>query len=168
MARELAVALSNRLPIWCQVVPDLTSEHFMPLSKRRLAKLIRTFWPFLEPAEVLCPRQAFAFTVSILWVSLAFGLTVLTLAFATGHISSCNLHPAVSLGWVAGGRCDAWDLGPYVLIEVLGGIRQPDIYVITSGNTDFLRGPVGSYPTAMARSPQATTPSSRVSSLRSC
>ena len=71
-------------------------------------------------------------------MSLAFGLTVLTMAYAIGHISGCHLNPAVSVGLVIGGRFPASELAPYVLAQVLGGIAGAAIlYVIASGQAGF-------------------------------
>lgn len=71
-------------------------------------------------------------------VSLAFGLTVLTMAYAIGHISGCHLNPAVSIGLWAGGRFPAKDLAPYIVAQVLGGIAAGGVlYVIASGAAGF-------------------------------
>lgn len=71
-------------------------------------------------------------------VSLAFGLTVLTMAYAVGHISGGHFNPAVSFGLVAGGRFDAKQLLPYIISQVLGGIAAAGVlYLIASGNADF-------------------------------
>ena len=74
----------------------------------------------------------------MLGVSLAFGLTVLTMAYAIGHISGCHLNPAVSLGLWAGGRFASKDLVPYIVSQVLGGIVAGGVlYVIASGKAGF-------------------------------
>jgi aquaporin Z len=71
-------------------------------------------------------------------VALAFGLTVLTMAFAIGHISGCHLNPAVSLGLWAGGRFPASQLVPYIVVQVLGGIAAGGVlFVIASGAAGF-------------------------------
>jgi len=71
-------------------------------------------------------------------VSLAFGLTVLTMAFAVGHISGCHLNPAVSIGLWAGGRFPAKDLAPYIVAQVIGGIVAGGVlYLIASGKAGF-------------------------------
>jgi len=76
--------------------------------------------------------------ISLVGVSLAFGLTVLTMAYAIGHISGCHLNPAVSVGLVAGGRFPAKDLVPYVIAQVLGGLAGAAVlYVIASGKEGF-------------------------------
>jgi aquaporin Z len=73
-----------------------------------------------------------------LGVSLAFGLTVLTMAFAIGHVSGCHLNPAVSVGLWAGGRFPAKDLLPYVIAQVLGAIVAAGVlYLIATGKADF-------------------------------
>ncbi|MCL1984900.1 MAG: aquaporin Z, partial [Betaproteobacteria bacterium] len=76
--------------------------------------------------------------IGLLGVSLAFGLTVLTMAFAIGHISGCHLNPAVSIGLWAGGRFPAKELLPYMIAQVLGGITAGAVlYLIASGNPEF-------------------------------
>lgn len=95
----------------------------MSLMTRALAELIGTFWLVLGG----CGAAVFAAGVSdvgigYLGVSLAFGLTVLTMAYAIGHISGCHLNPAVSLGLVIGGRFPFSDLPVYVIAQVLGAI----------------------------------------------
>src|SRR4029077_9047458 len=76
--------------------------------------------------------------IGLLGVALAFGLTVLTMAFAIGHISGCHLNPAVSIGLWAGGRFPANQLLPYVVAQVLGGIAAGSVlYLIASGKAGF-------------------------------
>jgi len=76
--------------------------------------------------------------IGLLGVSLAFGLTVLTMAFAIGHISGCHLNPAVSIGLWAGGRFQAKELLPYIVSQVLGAIVAGGVlYVIASGKAGF-------------------------------
>jgi aquaporin Z len=76
--------------------------------------------------------------IGLLGVSLAFGLKVLTMAYAIGHVSGCHLNPAVSVGLLAGGRFPAKDLLPYIVAQVLGGIAGAGIlYVIASGAPGF-------------------------------
>lgn len=95
----------------------------MSLMTRALAELIGTFWLVLGG----CGAAVFAAGVSdvgigYLGVALAFGLTVLTMAYAIGHISGCHLNPAVSLGLAVGGRFPFSDLPAYVIAQVLGAI----------------------------------------------
>jgi aquaporin Z len=76
--------------------------------------------------------------IGLVGVALAFGLTVLTMAYAIGHISGCHLNPAVSVGLVVGGRFKAVDLVPYVIAQVLGGLAGAGVlYVIASGKAGF-------------------------------
>ena len=103
------------------------------------AEFIGTFWLVLGGcgSAVLA---AGAPNVGIAWagVSLAFGLTVMTMAFAIGHISGCHLNPAVSLGLAAGGRFDTKELAPYIIAQVLGGIAAAGIlYFVASGKAGF-------------------------------
>ena len=79
------------------------------------------------------PHGRAARGIGLLGVALAFGLTVLTMAFAIGHISGCHLNPAVSIGLVAGGRFKAGDLGPYVIARVLGGIGGAAVLLAIAG-----------------------------------
>ncbi|MCL1888462.1 MAG: aquaporin Z [Kiritimatiellaeota bacterium] len=91
----------------------------MNLSKKLTAEFIGTFWLVLGG----CGTAILAgHNVGWLGVSLAFGLTVVTMAFAIGHISGCHLNPAVSLGLLVGGRFNAKEFIPYVIAQVLGGI----------------------------------------------
>ncbi len=114
----------------------------MPLPKRLLAEFIGTFWLVFGGCGSAVLAAAFPDVgIGLLGVSLAFGLTVLTMAFAIGHISGCHLNPAVSLGLVAGGRFEAKDLGPYIVAQVLGAIAAAGIlYTIASGTADYTMG----------------------------
>jgi aquaporin Z len=76
--------------------------------------------------------------IGLLGVSLAFGLTVLTMAFAIGHISGCHLNPAVSIGLWAGGRFPAKDLIPYIVVQVIGALAAGGVlFIIASGKAGF-------------------------------
>src|SRR5210317_565252 len=76
--------------------------------------------------------------IGLLGVALAFGLTVLTMAYAIGHISGCHLNPAVSFGLWAGGRFPANQLLPYIVAQVLGGVAAGGVlYIIASGQAGF-------------------------------
>ncbi|MCG6302138.1 aquaporin Z [Vibrio vulnificus] len=76
--------------------------------------------------------------IGLLGVSLAFGLTVLTMAFAIGHISGCHLNPAVTIGLWAGGRFEAKEIVPYILAQVIGGVIAGGVlYTIASGQMGF-------------------------------
>jgi len=111
----------------------------MPLSKRLVAEFMGTGWLVLGGCGSAVLAASFPNTgIGFLGVSLAFGLTVLTMAFAIGHISGCHLNPAVSLGLWAGKRFPARELLPYIVVQVLGAIVGAGIlYVIASGNTAF-------------------------------
>ena len=103
------------------------------------AEFIGTFWLVLGGCGSAVLAAAYP-DVGIGWlgVSLAFGLTVLTMAFAIGHISGCHLNPAVSIGLYVGGRFEAKDLVPYIAAQVFGGIVAGGVlYLIASGNADF-------------------------------
>lgn len=107
----------------------------MPISKRLAAEFIGTFWLVLGGCGSAVLAAAFPqLGIGFAGVALAFGLTVLTMAFAIGHISGCHLNPAVSLGLVVGGRFPARELVPYVVAQVLGGIAGAAVlYLIATG-----------------------------------
>ncbi|OCH09657.1 aquaporin Z [Aliivibrio fischeri] len=104
-----------------------------------MAEFIGTFWLVLGGCGSAVLAAAFPdLGIGFVGVSLAFGLTVLTMAFAIGHISGCHLNPAVSVGLWVGGRFDAKDLVPYIVSQVLGGIAAGGIlYLIASGQAGF-------------------------------
>lgn len=103
------------------------------------AEFLGTFWLVLGGCGSAVLAAAFPNVgIGLLGVSLAFGLTVLTMAFAIGHISGCHLNPAVSIGLWAGGRFPAARLLPYIAAQVLGGIAAGAVlYVIASGAPGF-------------------------------
>ncbi|TKB08343.1 aquaporin Z [Desulforhopalus sp. IMCC35007] len=103
------------------------------------AEFFGTFWLVLGGCGSAVLAAAFPVVgIGLLGVSLAFGLTVLTMAFAIGHISGCHLNPAVSFGLWAGGRFPTKELFPYIVAQVLGGIAAGGIlYLIASGKAGF-------------------------------
>lgn len=107
--------------------------------KKYGAEFFGTFWLVLGGCGSAVLAAAFPKVgIGLLGVSLAFGLTVLTMAFAIGHISGCHLNPAVSLGLWAGGRFPAKELLPYIVSQVLGAILAGGVlYLIASGKTGF-------------------------------
>ena len=107
--------------------------------KKLGAEFIGTFWLVLGGCGSAVIAAAFPEVgIGLLGVALAFGLTVLTMAFAIGHISGCHLNPAVSLGLWAGGRFPGKDVVPYILSQVLGGIAAGAVlYLIASGKAGF-------------------------------
>ncbi|MCL4110195.1 UNVERIFIED_CONTAM: hypothetical protein GTU68_026715 [Idotea baltica] len=111
----------------------------MPLSKKLGAEFIGTFWLVLGGCGSAVLAAAFQDVgIGLLGVSLAFGLTVLTMAYAIGHISGCHLNPAVSFGLWTSGRFSGSELGPYIVAQVAGGIAGAAIlYVIASGQLGF-------------------------------
>ncbi|BAH40341.1 MAG TPA: aquaporin Z [Gemmatimonas aurantiaca] len=103
------------------------------------AEFLGTFWLVLGGCGSAVLAAAFPNVgIGLLGVSFAFGLTVLTMAFAIGHISGCHLNPAVSVGLCVAGRFPAAKLGPYIVAQVLGAIAAGGVlYVIASGNPAF-------------------------------
>src|SRR5210317_782816 len=111
----------------------------MSLAKKSVAEFIGTFWLVLGGCGSAVLAAGFPeLGIGFVGVSLAFGLTVLTMAFAIGHISGCHLNPAVSVGLWMGGRFSAAELLPYIVAQVLGGIAGAAIlFVIASGQAGF-------------------------------
>lgn len=103
------------------------------------AEFFGTFWLVLGGCGSAVLAAAFPDVgIGLLGVSLAFGLTVLTMAYAIGHISGCHLNPAVSIGLWAGGRFPAGQLLPYIIAQVLGAVAGAGVlYVIASGKAGF-------------------------------
>ncbi|MFM2587297.1 aquaporin Z [Vibrio sp. TBV020] len=104
-----------------------------------IAECFGTFWLVLGGCGSAVLAAAFPDVgIGLLGVSLAFGLTVLTMAYAIGHISGCHLNPAVSIGLWAGGRFEAKELAPYIIAQVIGGaIAGGVLYIIASGQAGF-------------------------------
>ena len=111
----------------------------MQLSKRCVAELVGTFWlVFGGCGSAVLAASFHNVGIGLLGVSLAFGLTVLTMAYAIGHISGCHLNPAVSIGLWAGGRFEAGKLPGYIVSQVLGAIDAGGVlYLIASGKAGF-------------------------------
>jgi len=111
----------------------------MSLSKRAFAEFIGTFWLVFGGCGSAVLAAAFpSLGIGFVGVALAFGLTVLTMAYAIGHISGCHLNPAVSVGLVAGRCFPLSELPAYVIAQVLGGVAGASVlYVIASGKEGF-------------------------------
>ena len=111
----------------------------MPLTNRAAVEFIGTFWLVLGGCGSAVLAAAFPNVgIGLLGVSFAFGLTVLTMAYAIGHISGCHLNPAVSVGLAIGGRFKSAELLPYVIAQVLGAIAAAAVlYFIASGKAGF-------------------------------
>ena len=103
------------------------------------AEFLGTFWLVLGGCGSVVLAAAFPdLGIGFLGVSLAFGLTLLTMAFAIGHISGCHINPAVSIGLWAGGRFSSKELVPYIVVQVLGGLCAGAVlYFIASGKAGF-------------------------------
>jgi aquaporin Z len=111
----------------------------VPMSKRLGAEFFGTFWLVLGGCGSAVLAAAFPKVgIGLLGVALAFGLTVLTMAFAIGHISGCHLNPAVTVGLWAGGRFSAKDILPYIAAQVLGAVAGAGVlFIIASGKAGF-------------------------------
>ena len=111
----------------------------MSIGSRASAEFLGTFWLVLGGCGSAVIAAAFPQVgIGLLGVALAFGLTVLTMAYAIGHVSGCHLNPAVSVGLVAGGRFPAGELLPYVVAQVAGAIVAAFVLsVIASGKPGF-------------------------------
>jgi aquaporin Z len=131
----------------------LPEEFLMTLPRRAAAEFIGTFWLVFGgcgaavlaatfPVEV--PAN-YNLSIGFVGVSLAFGLTVLTMAYAIGHISGCHLNPAVSLGLVAGGRFEAKELPAYVIAQVLGGIAGAAVLLVIASGKDGFSASAGGF-----------------------
>ncbi len=109
------------------------------MTKALGAEFIGTFWLVLGGCGSAVLAAAFpTLGIGFVGVALAFGLTVVTMAFAIGHISGCHLNPAVSVGLWAGGRFSSGRLLPYVIAQVLGAIVGAAVlYLIASGKANF-------------------------------
>jgi aquaporin Z len=117
----------------------LFGEIRMPLSQKLTAEFVGTFWLVLGGCGSAVLAAAFPHVgIGLVGVSIAFGLTVLTMAYAIGHISGCHLNPAVSVGLCVAGRFPAAQLVPYIIAQVVGAIAGAGVlYLIASGKADF-------------------------------
>jgi aquaporin Z len=115
------------------------------MAPKGVAEFLGTFWLVLGGCGSAVLAAAFPDVgIGLLGVSLAFGLTVVTMAYAIGHISGCHLNPAVTVGLWAGGRFPARDIIPYVIAQVLGAIAAAVVlYIIASGKAGFVLEPNG-------------------------
>jgi aquaporin Z len=111
----------------------------MSIGKRAAAELVGTFWLVFGGCGSAVLAAAFpGVGIGLLGVSFAFGLTVLTMAYAIGHVSGCHLNPAVSVGLVVAKRFPARDLFAYVIAQLLGGIVAAGmLYCIAAGKPGF-------------------------------
>jgi len=109
------------------------------MSKKFAAEFIGTFWLVLGGCGSAIFAAAFpGLGIGFAGVALAFGLTVLTMAYAIGHISGCHLNPAVTLGLWAGGRFCGKEILPYILAQLMGAVAAAGLlYLIVTGKSDF-------------------------------
>jgi aquaporin Z len=117
----------------------MSKEEEMPIGNRLAAECLGTFWLVFGGCGSAVLAAAFPNVgIGLLGVAFAFGLTVLTMAFAIGHISGCHLNPAVSFGLWAGKRFPASELFPYIVAQVIGAVIGAGIlYLIASGKAGF-------------------------------
>ena len=115
------------------------------MTKKGVAEFIGTYWLVLGGCGSAVISAAFPDVgIGLLGVALAFGLTVVTMAYAIGHISGCHLNPAITIGLWAGGRFPAKEIAPYVVAQVLGGIAAAyTLYIIASGKAGYMLAPNG-------------------------
>jgi aquaporin Z len=109
------------------------------MTQKLAAEFLGTFWLVLGGCGSVVLAAAFPdLGIGFLGVALAFGLTLLTMAFSIGHISGCHINPAVSIGLWAGGRFSSKELVPYIVVQVLGGLCAGAVlYFIASGKAGF-------------------------------
>ena len=114
----------------------------MALGNKVAAEFVGTFWLVFGGCGSAVLAAAYPeLGIGFLGVALAFGLTVLTMAYAIGHVSGCHLNPAVSVGLLVGKRFPASELVPYIIAQVLGGIAGAAVlYFIASGQDGFEAG----------------------------
>jgi aquaporin Z len=113
----------------------------MPILKRSVAELLGTFWLVLGGCGSAVLAAKFpGVGIGLVGVSLAFGLTVVTMAYAVGHISGGHFNPAVTLGLIAGGRAKPADAIPYIIAQVLGGVLAACLlmHIVGGNGTDAL------------------------------
>ena len=111
----------------------------MPLSKKLTAEFLGTFWLVFGGCGAAVLDAAFPqLGIGFVGVALAFGLTVVTMAYAIGHISGCHLNPAISIGLAVGKRFPFSEVIPYIVVQVLGGVLGSGVlYLIASGKEGF-------------------------------
>ena len=111
----------------------------MSMTQRLTAEFVGTFWLVFGGCGSAVLAAAFPeLGIGFAGVSLAFGLTVLTMAYAIGHVSGCHLNPAVSIGLVVARRFPAADLGPYIAAQLAGGLAGAAVlYMIATGRAGF-------------------------------
>ena len=141
-------ALGDARGLWeiCDLSAPVPVEHALAKgrgievdTKKYLAEAIGTFWLTLGGCGSAVIASAFPEVgIGLLGVAFAFGLTVLTMAYAIGHVSGCHLNPAVTVGLTAGGRFPASQIGPYVVAQIVGAVVGATVlYLIASGAPGF-------------------------------
>jgi aquaporin Z len=121
-----------------KITPQESAGDTMPLSKRAAAEFFGTFWLVFGGCGSAVLAAGVHLGIGYVGVAFAFGLTVLTMAFAIGHVSGCHLNPAVSIGLVTAKRFPISELPAYIVAQVLGAIAASGVlYLIASGNSTF-------------------------------
>ena len=137
--------------------------------RKCVAEAIGTFWlTFAGCGSAVIAAGFPQVGIGLLGVSLAFGLTVLTMAYAIGHISGCHLNPAVTVGLAAGGRFPMKDIAPYVVAQVIGASSPPPSSTPSPAARPTSTSPRALPPTATASIRRASTPCSPACWPRSC
>jgi aquaporin Z len=135
ISRTLSTALFSQTR---KITPQESAGDIMPLSKRAAAEFFGTFWLVFGGCGSAVLAAGVHLGIGYVGVAFAFGLTVLTMAFAIGHVSGCHLNPAVSIGLVTAKRFPISELPAYIVAQVLGAIAASGVlYVIASGNSTF-------------------------------
>lgn len=139
------------------------------MSKRLCAEFLGTFWLVLGGCGSAVLAAAFPeLGIGFAGVALAFGLTVVTMAYAVGHISGGHFNPAVTVGLVAGGRLPAKDAVPYIIAQVVGGIAAGGSCTSSPAARRASMPAPASHPTATANTPRAAIRWPRPSSANWC
>jgi aquaporin Z len=125
--------------IICPAIEDNQHKEKLTMKKRLLAEFLGSFWLVLGGCGAAVLAAAFPKVgIGLVGVSLAFGLTVLTMAYAIGHVSGCHLNPAVTVGLWLARRFKAEDVIPYILAQVVGAVTgAAALYVIAAGTAGF-------------------------------
>ena len=130
----------------------------MPIAKRAVAELLGTFWlVFGGCGSAVLAAKFPEVGIGLVGVSLAFGLTVVTMAYAVGHISGGHFNPAITLGTFAAGRTPAADVVPYIIAQLIGAVLAAWLLATIARAMAPMRSPPASRPMVSANTRPATT-----------